>query len=64
MTGIVGRAHGVCADIIDIVSATHVLGEEVIGVGSRRRVSAVRWGVTVRIISARVLTDPVSAALA
>ena len=31
------------------------------GVGSSRRVSAVRWGVTVRIMWAWVLTSPISA---
>jgi PiT family inorganic phosphate transporter len=46
------------------VSTTHVLSGAIMGVGSSRRVSAVRWGVTVRIIWAWVLTIPVSAAVA
>jgi PiT family inorganic phosphate transporter len=43
------------------VSTTHVLSGAIMGVGSSRRVSAVRWGVTVRIMWAWVLTIPVSA---
>jgi PiT family inorganic phosphate transporter len=46
------------------VSTTHVLSGAIMGVGSSRRFSAVRWGVTVRIMWARVLTIPVSAAVA
>jgi inorganic phosphate transporter, PiT family len=46
------------------VSTTHVLSGAIMGVGSSRRVSAVRWGVTVRIMWAWVLTIPVSAVVA
>jgi inorganic phosphate transporter, PiT family len=46
------------------VSTTHVLSGAIMGVGSSRRVSAVRWGVTVRIMWAWALTIPVSAAVA
>jgi PiT family inorganic phosphate transporter len=46
------------------VSTTHVLSGAIMGVGSSRRVSAVRWGVTVRVMWAWVLTIPVSAAVA
>jgi PiT family inorganic phosphate transporter len=46
------------------VSTTHVLSGAIMGVGSSRRVSAVRWGVTVRIMWAWVLTIPISAAVA
>jgi PiT family inorganic phosphate transporter len=46
------------------VSTTYVLSGAIMGVGSSRRVSAVRWGVTVRIMWAWVLTIPVSAAVA
>jgi len=46
------------------VSTTHVLSGAIMGVGSSRRISAVRWGVTVRIMWAWVLTIPVSAAVA
>ncbi len=45
------------------VSTTHVLSGAIMGVGSSRRVSAVRWGVTVWIMWAWVLTIPVSAAV-
>ena len=46
------------------VSTTHVISGAIMGVGSSQRVSAVRWGVTVRIMWAWVLTIPVSAAVA
>jgi inorganic phosphate transporter, PiT family len=46
------------------VSTTHVLSGAIMGVGSSRRVSAVRWGTTARIMWAWVLTIPVSAAVA
>jgi inorganic phosphate transporter, PiT family len=45
------------------VSTTHVLSGAIMGVGSSRRVSAVRWGVTVRIMWAWLLTIPISAAV-
>src|SRR3954469_15140354 len=44
------------------VSTTHVISGAIMGVGSSQRVSAVRWGVTVRILWAWVLTIPISAA--
>jgi PiT family inorganic phosphate transporter len=46
------------------VSTTHTITGSIIGVGLTKRVSAVRWGVTVNLIWAWVLTIPVSAALA
>ena len=46
------------------VSTTHVISGAIMGVGSSQRVSAVRWGVTARIVWAWVLTIPVSAAVA
>jgi PiT family inorganic phosphate transporter len=46
------------------VSTTHVISGAIMGVGSSQRVSAVRWGVTVRILWAWVLTIPISAATA
>lgn len=42
------------------VSTTHTITGAVIGVGAARRLSAVRWGVTRRILVAWVLTLPVS----
>jgi len=36
----------------------------IIGVGLTKRISAVRWGVTVRLLWAWILTIPVSAVLA
>ena len=45
------------------VSTTHVISGAIMGVGSSQRVSAVRWGVTARILWAWVLTIPISAAL-
>ena len=46
------------------VSTTHVITGCIMGVGASQRVSAVRWGVTARIIWAWVLTIPISAAVA
>ncbi len=46
------------------VSTTHTITGSIIGVGVTKRVSAVRWGVTVRLIWAWILTIPVSAILA
>jgi PiT family inorganic phosphate transporter len=45
------------------VSTTHVISGAIMGVGSSQRVSAVRWGVTARILWAWVLTIPISAGL-
>ena len=46
------------------VSTTHTITGSIIGVGLTKRVSAVRWGVTISLIWAWVLTIPVSAILA
>ncbi|SEN23596.1 inorganic phosphate transporter, PiT family [bacterium A37T11] len=46
------------------VSTTHTLTGSIIGVGLVKRVSAVRWGVTISLLWAWVLTIPVSAILA
>ncbi len=45
------------------VSTTHVITGSVMGVGATRRLSAVRWGVTRRIIGAWVFTIPVTACI-
>lgn len=46
------------------VSTTHTITGAIIGVGLSKRVSAVRWGVTISLLWAWILTIPVSAALA
>jgi PiT family inorganic phosphate transporter len=46
------------------VSTTHTITGSIIGVGATKRLSAVRWGVTVSLLWAWVLTIPVSAILA
>lgn len=46
------------------VSTTHTITGAIIGVGSVKRLSAVRWGVTKSLLVAWFLTIPVSAALA
>ncbi len=46
------------------VSTTHTITGSIIGVGVTKRVSAVRWGVTVKLLWAWVLTIPISALLA
>jgi PiT family inorganic phosphate transporter len=46
------------------VSTTHTITGAIIGVGSTRRLSAVKWGVAGRIVWAWLLTIPISAAIA
>lgn len=46
------------------VSTTHTITGAIIGVGLSKRVSAVRWGITISLMWAWILTIPVSAALA
>jgi len=46
------------------VSTTHTITGSIIGVGATRRLSAVRWGVTIQLLWAWVLTIPISALLA
>jgi len=46
------------------VSTTHTITGAIIGVGATKRLSAVRWGVTVNLIWAWILTIPVSGLLA
>jgi PiT family inorganic phosphate transporter len=46
------------------VSTTHTITGAIIGVGAVKRLSAVRWGVTRSLLTAWVLTIPVSALLA
>lgn len=46
------------------VSTTHTIAGSIMGVGATKRLSAVRWGVTVNLIWAWVLTIPVSGLLA
>ena len=46
------------------VSTTHTITGAIIGVGATKRLSAVRWGVTRSLMTAWVLTIPVSALLA
>jgi len=67
--------HGVCAETSAAfsiflathfgvpVSTTHVITGAISGVGSAVRFSAVRWGVTVRIVWAWVFTIPATALL-
>lgn len=46
------------------VSSTHTITGSIIGVGATKRLSAVRWGVTINLLWAWILTIPVSAGLA
>ncbi|GAB4138091.1 MAG: inorganic phosphate transporter [Bacteroidia bacterium] len=45
------------------VSTTHTITGSIIGVGMIKRLSAVRWGVTVNLLWAWILTIPVSGAI-
>jgi PiT family inorganic phosphate transporter len=46
------------------VSTTHVISSAILGVGATRSLSAVRWGIAGRIVSAWVITIPACIALA
>jgi PiT family inorganic phosphate transporter len=46
------------------VSTTHTITGSIIGVGATKRLSAVRWGVTVNLLWAWILTIPISGILA
>jgi len=46
------------------VSTTHTITGAIIGVGLSKRISAVRWGVTISLLWAWILTIPVSAGVA
>ncbi len=46
------------------VSTTHTITGAIIGVGATKRLSAVRWGVTINILWAWILTIPISGMLA
>lgn len=46
------------------VSTTHTITGSIIGVGATKRISAVRWGVTINLLWAWILTIPVSALIA
>ena len=59
-------AEGVGASVIELasrtgipVSTTHVITSSILGMGSTRRLSAVRWGVAKGIVYAWILTFPV-----
>jgi PiT family inorganic phosphate transporter len=43
------------------LSTTHTITTAIVGVGAARGVSAVRWGVTVELVSAWILTFPICA---
>nr|WP_317632226.1 inorganic phosphate transporter [uncultured Flavobacterium sp.] len=46
------------------VSTTHTITGAIIGVGVTKRISAVRWGVTISLLWAWILTIPISAIIA
>lgn len=46
------------------VSTTHVITSSILGVGSAKRFSSVRWSVAGRIVTAWVLTIPITIVLA
>lgn len=46
------------------VSTTHTITGSIMGVGATKRLSAVRWGVSINLLWAWILTIPVSALLA
>jgi inorganic phosphate transporter, PiT family len=46
------------------VSTTHTITSSIVGVGSAKRASAVRWGIAGRIVWAWVITIPAAAFVA
>ncbi|HEU4574088.1 MAG TPA: inorganic phosphate transporter [Chitinophagaceae bacterium] len=46
------------------VSTTHTLTGAIVGVGATKRISAVRWGVTINLVWAWILTIPISGIIA
>jgi PiT family inorganic phosphate transporter len=46
------------------VSTTHTITGAIIGVGATRRITAVKWGVTRRIVWAWIITIPAAAGIA
>ena len=63
-------AEGAAATVIELatrigipVSTTHVITSTILGMGSTRRLSAVRWGVARGIVYAWVLTFPICGVL-
>jgi len=46
------------------VSTTHTITGSIIGVGATKRLSAVRWGVTINLLWAWIITIPISALIA
>jgi len=46
------------------VSTTHTITGSIVGVGSTRRLSAVKWGVAGRIVWAWILTMPMAGLIA
>lgn len=46
------------------ISTTHVISAAILGVGSSKRLSAVRWGVARRMVTAWLLTIPAAGAVA
>jgi PiT family inorganic phosphate transporter len=71
----VGPCEGFCAELSGAstlffsthfgipVSTTHTITGAIIGVGARKGISAVKWGVTRKIFWAWIFTIPVSAAI-
>jgi len=47
-----------------LLSTTHTINTAIMGVGSTKRFSAVRWGVAGEIVGAWILTFPACAAIA
>jgi PiT family inorganic phosphate transporter len=45
------------------VSTTHTITGAIVGVGSTRRFSAVRWGVAQNVVAAWILTIPCTAVI-
>ncbi|MEO9023132.1 MAG: inorganic phosphate transporter [Ginsengibacter sp.] len=69
LEGFCAETAGACTIFLTVmfgipVSTTHTLTGAIVGVGATKRLSAVRWGVTINLLWAWVLTIPVSALFA
>jgi inorganic phosphate transporter, PiT family len=45
------------------VSTTHTIAGSIVGFGTMKRLSAVRWGMTINILWAWILTIPIAACI-
>ena len=57
-------AQGIWQNGFQEQQTTHTITGSIIGVGATKRLSAVRWGVTINLLWAWIITIPISAIMA